>query len=257
MDMTTIAIYSNKGGVGKTAAAVNLAYLAAQGGALTLLCDLDAQGASTFYFRVRPGIKRKARGLARQSKQLANSIQSTDFEQLDLLPADFSHRNLDVAYAAKKNPTARLARTLEPLRSEYDPILLDCPPTINLLAENIFAAADVIVVPLVPTTLSLVAHQQLLDFLAANDYAKNRVYAFFSMVDGRKKMHRDLMAQVRGEYEHILDSAIPYLAPVEQMGIHRAPVGAFAAASPAAAAYAQLWQELSAAIASSNTHAEQ
>jgi len=255
-DMTIIAIYSNKGGVGKTAAAVNLAYLAAQGGALTLLCDLDAQGSSTFYFRVQPGIKRKARGLARQSKQLANSIKSTDFAHLDLLPADFSHRNLDVAYAAKKNPTARLAKTLDALHSAYDLILLDCPPTINLLAENIFAAADIIVVPLVPTPLSLLAHHQLLDFLAANGYASRRVCAFFSMVDGRKKMHRDLIAQAREEHAHILDSAIPYLAPVEQMGVYRAPVGVFAATSPAAAAYAQLWQELSTAIAPASTHTE-
>ena len=150
----------------------------------------------------------------------------------------------------------RWVATLDALHSAYDLILLDCPPTINLLAENIFAAADIIVVPLVPTTLSLLAHHQLLDFLAANGYASRRVCAFFSMVDGRKKMHRDLIAQAREEHAHILDSAIPYLAPVEQMGVYRAPVGVFAATSPAAAAYAQLWQELSTAIAPASTHTE-
>jgi cellulose biosynthesis protein BcsQ len=116
------------------------------------------------------------------------------------------------------------------------------------LAENVFAAADVIVVPLIPTTLSLMAHKQLLDFLVGNGYQTSQVYAFFSMVDGRKKLHRELIAQARGDYEHVLDAAIPYLSHVEQMGVYRAPVGVFAPSSPAAAAYEQLWQELGGAI---------
>jgi chromosome partitioning protein len=62
--MTTLALYSNKGGVGKTAAAVNLAYLAAQAGLSTLICDLDPQSSATFYFRVKPRLKRKARSQA-------------------------------------------------------------------------------------------------------------------------------------------------------------------------------------------------
>jgi len=241
--MSTIALYSNKGGVGKTAAAVNLAYLAATNGERTLLCDLDAQGSSTFYFRIQPGIKRKARGLVKDAKKVMESVKETDYPLLDLLPADFSHRKLDLQFADQKNPKTRLTKTLDPFKPAYDILLLDCPPTINLLAENIFTAADLLIVPLIPTTLSLMAHQQLLDFLSERGYRSDRVHAFFSMVDGRKRLHRELIAEARAKGWRLLHTMIPYLSHIEQMGVHRAPVAAFAATSPAAAAYRQLWQE--------------
>ena len=246
--MTTLALYSNKGGVGKTAAAVNLAYLAAQAGRVTLLCDLDAQGSSTFYFRVKPGIKRKARGLAKGKKQVNESVKSTDYESLDLLPADLSHRNLDVAFDKLKHPKERLRKVLEPLQEIYDLIVLDCPPTINLLAENVFTVADLVLAPLIPTTLSLRAHEQLLTFFDENGYDRARLYAFFSMVDGRKKMHRALIEEARQTFGNVLPSSIPYLAQIEQMGVHRAPAPVFAPASPAAAAYAALWDAVAARL---------
>ena len=78
--MTILALYSNKGGVGKTAAAVNLSYLAAMNGRRTLLCDLDAQGSATFYLRVKPKLK-KARGLTSSGKKLEQSIKASDYEK--------------------------------------------------------------------------------------------------------------------------------------------------------------------------------
>jgi cellulose biosynthesis protein BcsQ len=83
----------------------------------------------------------------------------------------------------------------------------------------------------------------LLDFLDAQGYRSERVYAFFSMVDGRKRLHRELIAEARARNWRLLRATIPYLSHVEQMGVHRAPVAAFAASSSAAAAYNELWQE--------------
>jgi cellulose biosynthesis protein BcsQ len=100
---------------------------------------------------------------------------------------------------------------LAPLAKQYDLIILDCPPTINILAENIFAAADHLLTPLIPTTLSLCAYEQMLAFLKESRDAPKKVYAFFSMVDGRKKMHRQTSLHIQNSFEHILDSAIPYL----------------------------------------------
>jgi chromosome partitioning protein len=242
--MTTVALYSNKGGVGKTAAAVNLAYLAAQTGMLTLVCDLDPQSSTTFYFRVKPRIKRKARGLVKGGNPVDRSIKGTDYEDLDLLPADFSHRNLDITFDKLGRSKRRLDMVLDPLREEYDLIVLDCPPTINIVAENVFNAADILLVPLIPTTLSVRTHQQLLAFLKMKGYAPDNVHAFLSMVDRRKKMHREMATTLLNQFDGMLRSAIPFRSQVEQMGIYREPVPAFAPRSSAAQAYQALWAEI-------------
>ena len=242
--MTILALYSNKGGVGKTAAAVNLAYLAAQSGLKTLICDLDPQASTTFYFRVKPKLKPKARGLLRDRKQIEQSINGTDFENLDLLPAEFTHRTLDITFNSQSRRKQRLQLILEPLEKEYDLIILDTPPTINILAENIFNAADHLLIPLIPTTLSLNTYAQLHSFLVDHRYRTETVHTFFSFVDMRKNMHRELETWARQNIDGVLQSAIPYLSQVEQMGIYRQPVPAFAPSSSASRAYKDLWAEL-------------
>jgi len=239
--MTTLAIYSNKGGVGKTTAAVNLSYLAAQAGAKTLICDLDPQSSATYYFRVKPKLKFGAKGFIKGGKQINKSIKGTDYENLDLLPADFTLRNLDAVFGKFKRPKERLSKILKPLKSEYDLVILDCPVTISILAENIFNAVEFILVPLIPTTLSVRTYKQLLSFCRKNKYDAGKIYAFFSMVDGRKKMHKELMAMMLKEFNGVLRSLIPYLSQIERMGIEREPVAAFAPRSVASKAYQNLW----------------
>jgi len=182
--------------------------------------------------------------LVKGHKQIERSIKGTDYENLDLLPADFSHRNLDITFNQQRKRKQQLRRTLDPLRKEYDLIILDTPPTINILAENIFNAADHLLVPLIPSTLSVRTHIQLLSFLKENKYRSDEVYTFFSFVDGRKKMHRELAAWAWENFDGVLRSPIPYLSHVEQMGIYRQPVPAFAPASPASKAYQDLWEEI-------------
>lgn len=251
--MKTLAIYSNKGGVGKTAAAVNLSYRAAQAGYQTLICDLDAQSSTTYYFRVKPKLKARARGLLKGGKAVDKSIKGTDYENLDLLPADFSHRHLDIGFDQAKGSKKRLNKIITPLGAEYDLVILDCPPTINLLAENIFNLADMILVPLIPTTLSERTHQQLLSFFAEQGYDAHKLYAFLSMVDRRKKLHRELIEGMQQSFERVLDSVIPYAADVEKMGLQREPVMAFAPASKATAAYEKLWAEVQPRLFASKT----
>ena len=248
--MTTLAIYSNKGGVGKTAAAVNLSYLAAQTGAKTLLCDLDPQSSATYYFRVKPKLRSGAKGFIKGGKQVYKSVKGTDYENLDLLPADFSLRNLDAFFARLRRSKKRLKKILNPFRVEYDLIILDCPVTISILAENIFNAVDYTLVPLIPTTLSVRTYRQLLAFCQKNQYAVNRIYTFFSMVDRHKKMHKELMAAVAGEFNGVLQSFIPYLAQIEKMGIYREPVAVFAPSSVASKSYQNLWHKVQETIRS-------
>jgi cellulose biosynthesis protein BcsQ len=246
--MITLALYSNKGGVGKTTAAVNLAYLASQSGARTLVWDLDPQSSATYYFRVKSKLKAGARGLMKAGRPIDRSIKGTDYEGLDILPADFTHRNLDITFDRLKNSKHRLGKILDLLKYEYDLVFLDSPPTINIVAENIFNAADFLIVPMIPTTLSLRTYQQVLKFLNKEDLDAGRVYTFFSMVDRRKNMHNELMAEVRGSFPRVFRTPIPYLSLIERMGDERQPVPAFAPNSGAAAAYEKLWDEIRQAI---------
>ncbi|PZS14045.1 MAG: cobyrinic acid a,c-diamide synthase [Solirubrobacterales bacterium] len=237
-----LATYNIKGGVGKTSAAVNLAYLAARDGARTLLWDLDPQGASTYLLRVQPRVRGGARGLLRKRGDPSGEIKGSDHPGLDLLPADFSYRHMDLALDRFKRPTLRLARVLEPLRDQYDYILLDCPPSISLVSESVFEAADALLVPVVPATLSARTLEQLCSVLAGGG---PRLLAFFSIVDLRRPLHRDAMARLRAQHPRgMLGAAIPCSDDVERMGAERDVVASFAPSSSAAFAYKALWCDL-------------
>ncbi len=250
--MRVFAVYNIKGGVGKTASAVNLSFLAALSGARVLVWDLDPQGAASFYFRIKPKIKGGGEKLLRKKnrKKLEREIRGTDFEGLDLVPADFSYRNLDLALDAKKNPERCLARLLEPLSSDYDFVFLDCAPSISLTSESIFAASDVLLVPVIPTPLSLRTLEQLDQHLRQQGPENLVAQPFLCMVDRRRKLHRqalELLASGGYRYRHTappFQSWIPYSTLVEQMGLHRTPLHLFAHSSAPGRAYRKLWQEI-------------
>ena len=242
--MKILALYSIKGGVGKTASAVNLAYNAAQSGFRTLVWDLDPQGASSYYFRIKPKIKGGSKGLMAGKREMDDLIKGTDFDNLDLIPSDFSYRNLDLLLDDKKKPTRQLKKRLQPLADDYDFVFLDCPPSISLLSEAVFEASDLLISPIIPTTLSLRTLAQLKEFIAQHELKNTRLVPFFSMVDNRKKMHKAIMQEVRADCPGLLKTAIPYASDIERMGLERMPLAAYSGKSRSAAAYRELWQEL-------------
>jgi chromosome partitioning protein len=125
---------------------------------------------------------------------------------------------------------------------------LDCPPSISLVSENVFTAADVLLVPLVPSTLSVRTFEQLQDFLARGPQPAPDVVAFLSMVDRRRRLHRDLAASLPDALPGVAHASIPVASAVEQMGVHRVPLVVNHPRSPAGRAYADLWAEVAPAL---------
>lgn len=242
--MTVYAFYNQKGGVGKTAATVNFAYLAAEEGWRTLLWDLDPQGAAGFYFQMDAAIKNGAKKLLSNELDLASVIQPSGYDNLDIITSDLSARNADVVLADIKQGKKRIKAAIAEIKNDYDIVIIDCPPGLSVLHDNIFHAADWVVIPNIPTTLSMRSYDTVQEYFQQNNLDVSKIKSFFSMVDHRKNLHHEVMAN---EYKNktFLSNYIPYLSDVEKMGQHLAPVLSYAKSSYAAQCYRDLWKELS------------
>jgi len=241
--MKIVAIYNMKGGVGKTTSAVNRSYLSATSGARTLLWDLDPQGASSFAFRVRPHVEGFAKKSLESGHALRAAIRETDYSNLHLLPADFAYRKFERLLDSLGDPERLVPSLLATIAREFDVVFLDCPAGFSLLTEGIVAAADAIVVPTIPTVLSLRTLAHLIKW-ADRSKARSTVVAFFSMVDRRKTMHQRATEWSGANPQIFMPAQIPYASIVEQMTIRRMPLAVFAAREPATKAFAQVWTDL-------------
>ncbi|NCP14983.1 MAG: ParA family protein [Sphingomonadales bacterium] len=233
--MASIAIYSVKGGVGKTTLAVNLAWCAASiSRRKTLLWDLDAANGSGFLLGIDPKKKRSADSIFADGSDPFKLVQPTDYPGLDLLPADESIRALD-RHLDQLGKKKRLAKLTSALGKEYDRIIFDCPPVLNELSAQIIRAADLIIVPLPPSPLSARAFDVVVDEVRGAGKGHPPILPVLSMLDLRRGLHKEARAA------NPTWPVIPLASAVEQCAVERKPVGAFAARSPAARAMAQLW----------------
>jgi chromosome partitioning protein len=242
--MRILAITNIKGGVGKTTTAANLSFLSAAGGHPTIMWDLDPQGAATYTLRCEAGETASARKLVSGKKELPELVVHTAHDGLDLLPSDFSYRTFDVHLAQRKHPTERLLRMSRSLGERYDTLFLDCPAGISLLSENVLRAADAVIVPLIPTPLSVRMLAQLRDFLAESGWDDVALLPFFSMVDRRRAMHQEIVENGRKEFPELLETEVPYSSEIERMSLRRAPIASYAPSSAAAQVYSELWREI-------------
>jgi cellulose biosynthesis protein BcsQ len=241
--MVTLAIYNLKGGVGKTASAVNLAYLAAKEGFKTLVWDLDPQGSASFYLGCISSVKNASKKLLEGESDLSKAVMPTSYENLDIIPADLSARNADVLLNDMKHGRKKISLLLQSIKKTYDIVILDCPPGISLLHDAVFNAADWVLMPNIPTTLSIRSYETVHEYFEQNAFDTAKLRCFFSMVDHRKNLHHEVMHQFYKD-KIFLKSYIPYLSDVEKMGLHESPLETYAHSSYAAQCYRDLWKEV-------------
>ncbi|MEX6689054.1 ParA family protein [Danxiaibacter flavus] len=240
--MVTLALYNLKGGVGKTAATINLAYLAAADGLKTLVWDLDPQGSSSFYLHVEPTVKNETRKLLSGEVEMQEAIQDSLFEKLWILPSDISARNADVQLDEMKQSKKKVKNLLAGLK-QFDVVFLDCPPGISLLHDNVFNAADWILMPNIPTTLSIRSFETVAGYFKEHELQEDKLKCFFSMVDHRKNLHHETMEKFYKD-KLFFKNYIPYLSDVEKMGSNQQPLFEYANSSYAAQCYRDLWNEI-------------
>ncbi len=236
--LATIAVYSLKGGVGKTTFAVNLAWASAKNSSRrTLLWDLDPQAAATWMMSANAQGRDEAQAVFSKDIEIDTLIRESTVEGVDIIAADTSLRGLDrlLFELGKKK---RLAKLIDGLAERYDRIILDCPPGLTETSEQVLRAADIIVVPVIPSPLSQRALGEVARYLVQKGGGHAPILPVYSMVDRRRSLHRSAIT------ENPNWPAVPMASAVEQMSARRKPIGEFAGNSPAAKQFNFLWQAI-------------
>ena len=243
-----IAVVNQKGGVGKTTTAVNLTAALHDLGKKVLLCDFDPQANATSGLGLeKRKIKHSVYDVTINGLPTEQAIVSTKFG--DVLPSSADLAGAGVELIAMDNPNRRLALALEAVRSEYDLILIDCPPSLEMLTLNGLAAADSI---LVPVQCEYYALEGLSDLMSTLRMVKKRINpsleifgVLLTMFDGRTNFSTQVAQEVRRHFPgKVFHTVIPRNIRLAEAPSHGLPVGAYDRSSRGAVAYKAVAEEI-------------
>ncbi len=241
--MISIAFYNLKGGVGKTTTAVNMAYLAAEAKKNTVLWDWDPQGAASWYMGVEPS-KAKSIRVFNKGVPIGKMEVSSPYERLTCIPADLSLRSADIEMANKSNARKFIQKMMAPLSEHASIVVFDCPPSLSPSTEYILSGVDLVLVPIIPSPLSVRAAEQVVEFFDKKKSAPDKIVGFFNMVDGRRRLHKETLAAAKKLPITMLKTAIPMDAAAEAMAVRREPLASYSRNGRAADAYRRLWKDI-------------
>lgn len=235
--MGVVAVYSPKGGVGKTTISVDLAWRCATAGSRkTLLWDIDTQGGSGFLLNVADGAYAGDPGLLARPDRMRQKIALTEFDNLFFLGLDRNVPNL-AFNLMRMGPKRRITELVANLRGTFERIILDCPPVRDEISDQIIRASDLMIVPLPVSPLAARAIDQVREDLAARQMQKLPILPVFSMYDSRRKAHREAREGWMAQFP-----VVPAASQIEQAAFRRAPVGTFSRSSPGSQALDRLWR---------------
>jgi len=247
--MGVICVFVNqKGGVGKTTSAINIGAFLAEAGKSVLLVDFDAQGNLTSGMGVKPpkpGIYELLSGAASADQ----AIRKTAVTNLEVIPAGIDLSGAAVELIDQRERNFFLKKALIPIKSRYDFIIIDCPPSLGQLTMNGMAAADLVLIPMQCEYFAMEGLQQLLHTTKRIQKSLNpslRIGGiFFTMYDPRTRLANDVIKHVSAIYkETVFNTIIPRNIRLSEAPSYGMPISLYDRQCPGARAYFALAQEL-------------
>jgi chromosome partitioning protein len=247
---TIFSVVNQKGGVGKTTTSVNLAAYLAMAGAKVLLLDLDPQGnASSGVGIDRTQVKASIYEVLIDGTPVQDAIQLTDIDNLSILPATLDLAGADVELMPKMARENFLRNALEPIKAEYDIILIDSPPSLGLLTLNALVASDAVIIPIQTEYYALEGISQLLKTI---DLVKKHLNPSLSiakviltMFDNRTRLANQVVADVREYFgDKVSATVVPRNVRLSEAPSHGVPVALYDAKSRGAIAYHKIAGEI-------------